>query len=195
MAQFLLFLSDFVFPALDILRLCIKQRETNQAFCASDNILEDMFSYWSPESSAANQILSLKVVCNMFAQPIGCKLVMDNRDRIIEKAMTCKSSRNKNVQVAMTTLFLNFSIGLFGSLNLEGKSQCLSAAATMLETGLDPEASFRCLVAMGTLIHKDESLLNLAISLNVPAMVGSLINAQDVKKLSECASLLSQLFT
>ena len=184
-----------MFPALDILRVCIKQRETNQAFCASDNILEDMFSYWSPDSSAANQILSLKVVCNMFAQPMGCKLVMDNRDKIIEKAMTCKSSRNKNVQIAVTTLLLNFSIGLFGSLNLEGKSQCLSAAATMLETGLDPEASFRSLVAMGTLIHKDESLLNLAISLNVPSMVGSLVSAQDVKKLSECASLLSQLFT
>ena len=121
--------------------------------------------------------------------------MMDNRDKIIEKAMTCKSSRNKNVQIAVTTLLLNFSIGLFGSLNLEGKSQCLSAAATMLETGLDPEASFRSLVAMGTLIHKDESLLNLAISLNVPSMVGSLVNAQDVKKLSECASLLSQLFT
>lgn len=184
-----------MFPALDILRVCIKQRETNQAFCASSNILEAMFSYWSPDSSVANQVLSLKVVCNMFAQSLGCKLVMDNRERIIEKAMNCKSSKNKNVQIALVTVFLNFSIGLFGSLNLEGKSQCLSAVTNLLEGGLDPEASFRALVAMGTLIHKDESLLNHAISLNVPSLLGSLMNVQDVTKLSECANLLSQLFT
>ena len=189
------FISDFVFPALDILRICIKGWETNQAFCASANILEAMISYWSPDSSLANQVLSLKVVCNMFAQPLGCKLIMDNRDMVIEKAMNFKSSKNKNVQIALTTVLLNISVGLFGSLNLEGKSQCLSALAMLLESGLDPEAAFRAAIAMGTLIHKDESLLNLAVSLDVPSFLRNLLVTSEPKKLSECANLLNQLFS
>ena len=131
----------------------------------------------------------------MFAQPLGCKLVLSNRDMVVEKAMNLKSNKNKNVQIALSTVLLNISIGLFGSLNLEGKSQCLSALAMMLEAGLDPEAGFRTLVAIGTLIHKDETVLNLATSLDVPMYLRSFLMIQEPKKLSECANLLNQLFS
>lgn len=185
---------NFVFPGLDVLRITIKFQEVNQPFCASANILEDMFKYWSGDSLAANQILSLKVVCNMFAQPQGFKICMDNRDRAISSALNLKLSKNKNVQIGLGTLFLNYSVGLFGTLDLEGKSQTLAAAVEVLKGKPDPEAAFRLFIAMGTLIHKDESVLNLAQSMNVQSLLGDYLVIQNPKKISECAGFLAELF-
>jgi hypothetical protein len=153
-----------------------------------------MFKYWSDESSAPTQILSLKVVCNMFAQPQGFKLCMDNRDRTLTRALNLKESKNKNVQIALGTLLLNYSVGLFGTLDLEGKSQTLAAAMECMKVKPDIEAAFRIFIAMGTLIHKDESVLNLAQSMNVMPYVGEYVMIQNPKKVGECANLLADLF-
>ncbi|XP_053395858.1 phospholipase A-2-activating protein-like [Mercenaria mercenaria] len=185
---------NIVFPAIDVLRITIKFQEVNQPFCASSNILEEMFKYWSDDSPAANQILSLKVVCNMFAQPQGFKLCMDNRDKTLTRALNLKQSKNKNVQISLGTLLLNYSVGLFGTLDLEGKSQTLAAAVECMKVKPDVEAAFRIFIAMGTLIHKDESVLNLAQSMNVMPLIGDFLNVHNPKKVGECAGLLAELF-
>lgn len=182
-----------MFPALDILRITVKFQETNEAFCKSPNILEDMFKYWSCDSAAANQILSLKVVCNMFAQPLGFKLCMDNRDKIITRALALKQSKNKNVQISLGTLMLNFAVGLFGSLDLEGKSQVLSAATECLTVKPDVEGAFRLFIAMGTLIHKDESVQRLGQSLSIREMLGDYLMQANPIKIPECAGHLNDL--
>lgn len=153
-----------------------------------------MIKYWSGDSAAANQILSLKVVCNMFAQPQGFKLCMDKRDRVIASALNLKLTKNKNVQIALGTLFLNYSVGLFGTLDLEGKSQTLAAAVEVLKGNPDAEAAFRLFIAMGTLIHKDETVLNLAQSMNVQSLLGNYLMMQNPKKVPECAGFLAELF-
>lgn len=184
---------DYVFPALDVLRVVIKCPEGNGAFCVNSNLLNDMLKYWAGESAAPNQILSLKVVCNMFAQPQGFKLCMENRDHIISTALALKKSANKNVQIALSTLLLNFAVGLFGSLDLEGKSQVLSAAVECLTIKPDPEAAFRLSIAMGTLIHKDEMVLNLAQSMNLQSMLGDYMMINEPKKISDCVMHLKEL--
>lgn len=182
-----------MFPALDVLRVAIKIPDANLTLCANSEILEDMLKYWTDVSSAPNQILSLKVICNMFAQPQGFKLCMENRDHIISKALSLKMSKNKNVQIALSTLVLNFSVGLFGSLDLEGKSQVLSSAVECLKGKPDAEAAFRLSIAMGTLIHKDETVLNLAQSMNVQPLLGDYMMIDEPKKISECVMYLKEM--
>ena len=182
-----------MFPALDILRIGMKHQMVNQAFCAGTVILDEMLKYWSGDHSVANQILSLKVVCNMFGQLWGYKICMENRDRVTAAALHLKNSKNRNVQIALCTIFMNYAVGLFGSLDLEGKSQIMVSSSECLKEKPDGEAAFRLFVAMGTLIHKDESLQQLAVSLGVQSNLEEYLSVCDPKKVSECASLLREL--
>ncbi|KAL4236565.1 hypothetical protein ACF0H5_004950 [Mactra antiquata] len=187
------FPPNIVFPALDILRITIKLPEVNKAFCSSSHVLEDMFKYWSCDSPAANQILSLKIVCNMFAQPEGFELCMKNRDRIITRSLDLKQSKNKNVQISLCTLMLNFAVGLFGTLDLEGKTQVLAATAECLKGRPDVEAAFRLFIAMGTLIHKDDGLQKLGQSLEIRSLLGDYLVQANPIKVPECAGYLNDL--
>lgn len=182
-----------MFPALDVLRIVIKFPEANSAMCMNKTIIDDMLKYVSDGNSAPNQILSLKVLCNMFAQPQGFKLCMENREHIISTVLSLKASGNKNVQIALATLVLNFSVGLFGSLDLDGKKKVLSAAVECLKGKPDPEAAFRLAIAMGTLIHKDETVLNLAQSMNVQPLLGDYMMIDEPKKVSDCVMYLKEL--
>jgi len=176
-----------------VLRVVIKFSEVNEAFCVNKNIVDDMLKYWSEDNLAPNKILSLKVLSNMFAQPQGFKLCMENRDHIISAALSMKTSLNKNVQIALATLVMNFSVGLFGSLDLEGKSQILSAATECLKGKPDPEAAFRLSIAMGTLIHKDDVVQNLGQSMNIQPLLGDYMMINEPKKISDCVMHLKEL--
>lgn len=186
-------ISDCVFPALDVLRIVIKFPEANTAMCVDKSIMEDMLKYLSEGNITPNQILSLKVLCNMFAQPQGFKLCMENRDHIISTVLSQKTSSNKNIQIALGTLILNFSVGLFGSLDLDGKKKVLSASVDCLKGKPDPEAAFRLSIAMGTLIHKDETVYNLARSMNIQPLLGDYMMVDEPKKISDCVMYLKEL--
>ncbi|WAR24642.1 PLAP-like protein [Mya arenaria] len=181
----LLWPNNCVFPALDVLRITIKTQEVNVAFCVKDDILAAMMKFWTPENSVPNQVLSLKVVCNMFAQPQGFKLCMDNREKIVNSAIVIKDSKNKNVHIGLGTLILNFSVALFGSLDLEGKKKTLQAASECLKSKPDPEAAFRLFIAMGTLIHKDENIQKLAKSLGIANMLGDYLRLSYESEITE----------
>ncbi|XP_052774869.1 phospholipase A-2-activating protein-like [Mya arenaria] len=189
----LLWPNNCVFPALDVLRITIKTQEVNVAFCVKDDILAAMMKFWTPENSVPNQVLSLKVVCNMFAQPQGFKLCMDNREKIVNSAIVIKDSKNKNVHIGLGTLILNFSVALFGSLDLEGKKKTLQAASECLKSKPDPEAAFRLFIAMGTLIHKDENIQKLAKSLGIANMLGDYLRVSEPAKISSCANFMQDL--
>lgn len=186
-------ISDYVFPVLDVLRLTIKTQEVNVVFCVSADILTSMLQYWNSDGSAPNQVLSLKVVCNMFSQPQGFKLCMDQRSKIITAALALKDSKNKNVQISLSTVLLNFSVGLFGSLDLAGKNQVMTAVVGCLKTKPDPEAAFRLFISCGTLMHKDASVQKTGISLGLENMLTDYLRMSEPAKIAACAKLLQEL--
>ena len=125
-----------------MLRITIKHPLVCQKFCARTDFLEKQLGYLTSESPAPTQIMAMRTFCNMFKQTAGEKVLIDNRDRVITPSLNCRLTPNKNVQIALATLLLNYSVYLLDKLDEEAKSQCLLAVASVLENPQDGEAQF-----------------------------------------------------
>ncbi|XP_069621506.1 phospholipase A-2-activating protein isoform X1 [Ranitomeya imitator] len=185
--------EDIVFPALDILRLAIKNPTVNEMFCSEREgraFTNYLFQIMRPAGRLANQLLALRTLGNCFSYEAGAKFMMSQRDAIITKSMELKSVSNKNVHIALATLILNYATCLHRVEDLEGKAQCLSAISTILEVVHDLEAAFRLLVALGTLVSEDSNAMQLAKSLGVDSQIKKYMSVTEPAKVSECCRLL-----
>ncbi|XP_069818093.1 phospholipase A-2-activating protein isoform X3 [Dendropsophus ebraccatus] len=185
--------EDIVFPALDILRLAVKNPTVNEMFCSEregSTFTNYLFQIMRPGGKPANQLLALRTLCNCFSVEAGAKLMMSQRDAVITKSIELKSVSNKNVHTALATLILNYATCLHRLSDLEGKAQCLSAISTVLEVVQDLEAAFRLLVALGTLISDDSNAVQLAKSLGVDSQIKKYMSVTEPVKVIECCRLL-----
>ncbi len=119
--------------------------------------------------------------------------MVDNHDQIISAIMRCKTSANKNTQSAASTVLLNFAVAYGNSVDVEAKSQCLSAAVTVAAGLKEPEAMFRMLVCLGTLMATDRNTAELAKVMEVPDFVARCKNVPEPQKVKECAGFLQKL--
>ncbi|KAM5300011.1 phospholipase A-2-activating protein isoform 3-T3 [Ctenodactylus gundi] len=188
--------EDIVFPALDILRLSIKHPSVNENFCSEkegDPFNARLTHLLNPNGKPANQLLALRTFCNCFAGQAGQKLMMAQRESLMSHAIELKSGSNKNIHIALATLTLNYSVCLHKDHNIEGKAQCLSVISTILEVVQDLEATFRLLVALGTLISDDSNAVQLAKSLGVDSQIKKYASVSEPAKVSECCRLILNL--
>ncbi|XP_012998504.1 phospholipase A-2-activating protein isoform X2 [Cavia porcellus] len=188
--------EDIVFPALDILRLSIKHPSVNEDFCGEKegaHFSGHLISLLSPAGKPANQLLALRTFCNCFVGQAGQKLMMSQRESLISHAIELKSGSNKNIHIALATLTLNYSVCFHKDHNIEGKAQCLSVISTILEVVQDLEATFRLLVALGTLISDDSNAVQLARSLGVDSQIRKYASVSEPAKVSECCRFILNL--
>lgn len=183
--------TEFIFPGLDVLRISIKNQKICDHMCSQPGFLERQLLYLAPASPVPTQLLSLRVLANCFKHPSGQRLLLSGRENVITEALNCRLTPNKNVQVALATLLLNYSVCLGGVVDEEaGYSQCLLAVASVMENPLDPEAEFRLLVCLGTLISNDKSTRELAKSLEIENLVIPMQSRVEPQKVSECAGFV-----
>ncbi|XP_018423851.1 PREDICTED: phospholipase A-2-activating protein isoform X1 [Nanorana parkeri] len=184
--------EEIVFPAMDVLRIVVKIPTINEMFCSENGnqFINYLFQIMRPSGRQANQLLALRTLCNCFASEPGERLMMSQADTVITKALELKAVNNKNIHTALATLILNYCICLRKASNLEGKAQCLSAISTLMEVVQDPEASFRLLVALGTLVSNDSNAVQLAKSLGVDAQIKKYMSVTEPAKVHECCRLL-----
>ncbi|XP_060069922.1 phospholipase A-2-activating protein-like [Ylistrum balloti] len=193
MMKILTWPHEAVFPALDVLRIAIKDPFMSERLCTNVHFVDSRLMYLSKNNTANNQMLTLRTLCNMFRQHFGETLAMQNRERIITAALECRLSPNKHVQIALSTLLLNYAVFLQDKLDEEGKSQCLLAMASVLENNIDSEAVFRLLVCLGTLIKADETAQALARSLDIKNLVEPHLTKSEPSKVPECATFILEL--
>ncbi|XP_004638625.1 phospholipase A-2-activating protein [Octodon degus] len=187
---------DIVFPALDILRLSIKHPHVNENFCNEKegaHFSSHLISLLNPKGKPANQLLALRTFCNCFVGQAGQKLMMSQRESLISHAIELKSGNNKNIHIALATLTLNYSVCFHKDHDIEGKAQCLSVISTILEVVQDLEATFRLLVALGTLISDDSNAMQLAKSLGVDSQIKKYVSVSEPAKVSECCRFILNL--
>uniref|UniRef100_A0A8C3WRU6 Phospholipase A-2-activating protein n=1 Tax=Catagonus wagneri TaxID=51154 RepID=A0A8C3WRU6_9CETA len=188
--------EDIVFPALDILRLSIKHPSVNENFCSEKEgtqFSSHLTNLLNPKGKPANQLLALRTFCNCFVGQAGQKLMMSQRESLMSQAIELKSGSNKNIHIALATLTLNYSVCFHKDHNIEGKAQCLSVISTVLEVVQDLEATFRLLVALGTLISDDSNAVQLAKSLGVDSQIKKFASVSEPAKVSECCRLILNL--
>ena len=187
-------LVDQRFPALDLLRLAIKTSAINQHFCNikdGQGFLEHLLASLTPSSPIPVQTLTLRVLTNIFRNTDGKVLLLAQRDRVLNSVSLLGASTNKNVQVAMCTVLLNYAIALVNNTDNEAKAQCLSIISKICDAQKDPEAMFRLLVCIGTLVVGDVNARELAKSLNLVRYVSSCRKVMDPKKVGDCAKALT----
>ena len=183
--------TEFIFPGLDVLRISIKNQKICDHMCSQPGFLEQQLLYLAPASPVPTQLLSLRVLANCFKHPSGQRLLLSGWENVITEALNCRLTSNKNIQVALATLLLNYSVCLGAVVDEEaGYSQCLLAVASVMENPLDPEAEFRLLVCLGTLISNDKSTRELAKSLEIENLVIPMQSRVEHQKVSECAGFV-----
>ncbi|ELT98127.1 hypothetical protein CAPTEDRAFT_160241 [Capitella teleta] len=188
--------AGMLFPVLDIFRMTIKSSVACEHFCGdkdSEDFISLVSACLSPDSPAANQMLMLRMLCNICSHPLGQTFLITHRDRLISSLTSLTSTANKNLQIAQASLLLNYAVLCRSFEDMEFKSHCLSAAVCLAESMSDPEASFRLLVCLGTMLHEDQNCTELAKSLDVVQFVNKCRDLADPPKLHECAANLSLL--
>ncbi|XP_005104581.1 phospholipase A-2-activating protein [Aplysia californica] len=184
---------EVVFPALDILRMAIKEHEVCRLFCSRPSVIDLMCQHASQGNNNACRMLSLRTLTNLFRHPEGTELNISRIDSVLQVAINGRDMTTKKGQIAVATLILNFCVKLAASDDLENKSKCLQAAGEVLGSNFDPEAVYRLLVGVGTLVGQDDGCKALAQSIDLPELIAKL-NTSESGKLTECSKLVSSSF-
>ncbi|KAG0430309.1 hypothetical protein HPB47_022798, partial [Ixodes persulcatus] len=167
---------EFVFPALDLLRLALRNPAVNSRVCNSgggpqlcSHLIALLGASGTSSNAAANQMLSLRALCNLFSQPGGEALALRERTRWHCGARGRRTTRTgKEAAVQLLTT--------------------VTAAAPELTDG---EAQFRLLVAAGTVCFGEdgaaEESRDLARALDVPAVAEKWAAVDMPSKVGRCA--------
>lgn len=158
-------------PGLDLLRLLTAaspelasySRPSGQklvAILAESGVFED-------KDRVNNIMLATRTFSNLFETAKGRDLAESEFERIhylVKRASSGENLGNRNLVIAVTTLYLNYSV-LFTSSpysdltsSIERGLLLLASLAIILETSTDSEAIYRGIVAVGTLLGLGKEL-------------------------------------
>lgn len=194
-------MPDLVFPALDVLRLAIRWPAVNSHFCSRNDgtkLFDYLMQHLSPgptnKAVAANQMLSLRVLCNAFAQSEGQKLLTQaaaQQSTIGGAMQVCTAGASKNLVLAAASMLMNYAVAVHtGLVEQENKLLCLEAVGKLTEVSSDAEVYFRLLVALGTMLYNDQSMVELAKAIEIGIFVNKCLMIEEPKKISSCARLI-----
>ncbi|EUC48291.1 hypothetical protein COCMIDRAFT_2741 [Bipolaris oryzae ATCC 44560] len=142
-------------PALDLLRLVLAFHEP-AAFLVSpeQNLLpalieSDVFTGSSPPN---NTMMAIRCLSNLLQTEKGRLLASKEFDNIHPLVSPFLTSTNRNLIIALTTLYINYSVLLNYENNADRALSLLDDLSKVLTTATDSEAIYRALVATGTLL-------------------------------------------
>jgi len=191
--------GERAFPALDTMRLAVLKPSAASLLLTEgngDNTLTLMVKNMAPSSPDACLMLALRCLCNIFRSDVGRTLLRERQDELLSTLSAVMPKENKNVQVAMATLMINLSVAAVEAADSPGGQQLLTALCTLfLASTKDPEARFRVLVGMGTLLAAaGQSGKSAASELGARASVElwrtDAATAQHPAKVADCASAI-----
>ncbi|XP_001606082.1 phospholipase A-2-activating protein isoform X4 [Nasonia vitripennis] len=145
-----------VFPVLDIARLAVLQKNVNDQFCTED-LLHLVKRHLKTDAVVSNQMLTFRLLANMFCHEKGEKLGLQHRTDMLKAILDLPSLGNKNNQVAVSTYILNLVVAVNKTNDSAGKTQVLGVICNLLSLFKETEAVFRALVALGTLLTGSSS--------------------------------------
>ena len=90
--------NHVVFPALDIARLAVLHKEVNDQLC-TEELLLIIRRHIKSDAALSNQMLTFRLIANMFQHEKGEKFCLDHKDEILTSLLDLQSLGNKNNQV------------------------------------------------------------------------------------------------
>jgi phospholipase A-2-activating protein len=142
-------------PALDLLRLVLAFEEP-AAFLVSpeQNLLPNLLEsgVFTKSSPPNNTMMAIRCLSNLLQTEKGRLLASTEFDNIHPLVSPFLTSANRNLIIALTTLYINYSVLLNSENNADRALSLLDDLSKVLTTATDSEAVYRALVATGTLL-------------------------------------------
>lgn len=154
--------TEFVFPILDITRLAVRDVHVNQELCGGRTgrqMISLLRHFLNQESSVNNQMLTLRILTNMFSHQPGEELVLSHKEYIFSILDEFSATKlNKTMQIALVSLLLNCVISYRRKKDQANLAHSLEILTKMLPNLIEQEALLRALITLGTLICDDAAL-------------------------------------
>lgn len=147
--------ADKRLPALDLLRLVLAFEEPTAYLVSPDqNLLSalaqsEVFGDSSPPN---NTMMAIRCLSNLLQTDKGRLLASTEFDQVHLLVSPFIKSTNRNLIIALTTLYINYSVLLISESNADRALSLLDDLSKILTTATDSEAVYRALVATGTLL-------------------------------------------
>lgn len=90
--------DSLAFPALDVARLVVLRSDANQQLC-DDRLLAVVRRHIKANSLPANQMLTFRLLANMFCHNKGETWALQNKDELLKAVLDLPSLGSKNNQV------------------------------------------------------------------------------------------------
>lgn len=155
-------------PALDLLRLLAAATPATAAYRSSNgrtlvDVLEGSEVLEDPDRP--NHImLAVRAFSNLFETSQGQDLADESFDKIHALVKASKNNSNRNLTIAITTLYLNYAVLLTSpshasqQRSMDRGQVLMDELTSIIESTVDSEAVYRGLVAVGTLLGLGEEL-------------------------------------
>ncbi|XP_050425163.1 phospholipase A-2-activating protein [Adelges cooleyi] len=146
--------KDILFPILDITRLAVRNKQINDALCSNDLIMIKLQPHIRDNEVSTNQMLAFRILCNLMQHEKGELLVVRYYEDLLRITLNLSQGNlsPKHLQIAVATLLLNFSVMIKQSDDSIAIQTVCDAVSSICPKLTEPEAIFRCFVAIGTLI-------------------------------------------
>jgi phospholipase A-2-activating protein len=141
-------------PALDLLRLLFAFSVPVTYLHLQQPILQlladsGVFDIASPTN---NTMMAVRSLSNLFKTEEGRTVANDEFDRLHAFIAPFITSSNRNLIIAVTTLYINYAVFLSSNNNADRALTLLDDLSKILNSATDSEAVYRALVATGTVL-------------------------------------------
>jgi phospholipase A-2-activating protein len=147
--------ADKRLPALDLLRLAlILEEPTAYLVSPEQNLVKELVEsgVFSAESPPNNTMMAVRCVSNLLQTDKGRLLASTEFDSIHPLVSPFVTTSHRNLIIALTTLYINYSVLLTSENNADRALSLLDDLGKILNSASDSEAVYRALVATGTLL-------------------------------------------
>ncbi|CAL1353394.1 unnamed protein product [Linum trigynum] len=175
-----------IFPVIDILRMTVLHPDgakvLQKHFKDDNDMLMETFRRVTGDNPLApNLLTSIRLVTNLFKNSLYHSWLLKHRNEILDAFSNVNTSPNKNLQLAYSTMILNYAVLLIEKKDEEGQSHVLSAALEIAEQeNLDVDSKFRALVAIGSLML-DGLVKRIALDFEVDKIAKEAKTSKDAK--------------
>jgi phospholipase A-2-activating protein len=147
--------ADKRLPALDLLRLVLVFKEPTAYLALPEQNLWSALSesgVFTPSSPPNNTMMAIRCISNLLQTEEGRSLASKEFDQLHPLLSPFLTSPNRNLIIALTTLYINYSVLLTSENNADRALSLLDDLSKILTSATDSEAVYRALVATGTLL-------------------------------------------
>jgi phospholipase A-2-activating protein len=150
--------ADKRLPGLDLLRLLAASEEPAKYLSQESQSITQLLpesGVFESSSSPNNTMMAVRTFSNLFRTPSGRKLVDQSFDTLQPLLKPFLGSSNRNLIIALTTLYINYAVLLSKSehgVNADRALTLLDDLAAIINGAGDAEAVYRALVAAGTIL-------------------------------------------